>query len=123
MKKTIQDYVASYEVCQRNKYQTVSPKRLLQPLSIPDRVWENISMDFIGGLPRTKKVDTILVVVDRLSYSFLPLSHLYTAKEVVELFGKEIVELHRYPRSIVSDRDYLFMSQFWGKLSSFISTL
>ncbi|XP_044476613.1 uncharacterized protein LOC123204119 [Mangifera indica] len=124
MKKCIRDFVAHCEICQRNKYQAMSPAGLLQPLPIPDKVWEDISMDFIGGLPRTKKGDTILVVVDRLTkYShFLVLSHPYTAKEVAALFGKEIVRLHGYPRSIVSDRDRLFMSQFWGELFRSVGT-
>lgn len=64
MKKTIKDYVASYEAYQRNKYQAMSPARLLQSLPVPNKVWEDIPMDFIKGIPRTKKDDTILVIVD-----------------------------------------------------------
>lgn len=98
---------------------------LLQLLPVPDKVWEDISMDFIAGLHCTKKGDTILVVFDWLSkYShFMPLLHPpYTAKEVVKLFGKEIVKLHRYPRSIVSNRDHLFMSQFWDDFFRLVGT-
>ncbi|KAC9657515.1 hypothetical protein E3N88_45437 [Mikania micrantha] len=48
---------------------------------------------FIAGLPPSYRVDTILVVVDRLSkYAhFLPLSHPFTAKTVANIFCKEIV--------------------------------
>lgn len=67
MKKDIQQYVQACEICQRNKHQTLSPGGLLQPLPIPSKVWSDISMDFIGGLPKTQGVDTILVVVDRLT--------------------------------------------------------
>ena len=67
MRKQILQYIQSCEVCQRNKYQTLSPAGLLQPLPIPTDTWTDISMDFIGGLPRVGGVDTILVVVDRLS--------------------------------------------------------
>jgi len=75
-------------------------------------------MDFIGGLPKAQGKDNILVVVDRLTkYAhFFALSHPYTAKEVAELFIKELVRLHGFPASIVSDRDRLFMSLFWKEL-------
>ncbi|GJR06711.1 retrotransposon polyprotein [Tanacetum coccineum] len=71
---------------------------LLQPLP---SVWEDISLDFIVGLPKSGGVDMILVVVDRLSkYShFLPLAHPFTAKSVAVLFCKEIVRLHGYHTS------------------------
>jgi len=75
-------------------------------------------MDFILGLPKSKGFDTILVIVDRLSkYAhFILLKHPYTAKKVAIIFAKEIVRLHGMPRSILSDRDPLFVSNFWQEL-------
>ena len=75
-------------------------------------------MDFIGGLPRAQGLDTILVVVDRLTkYAyFIGLSHPYTAKEVAGLFIREVVRLHGFPKTIVSDQDRLFMSAFWSEM-------
>ena len=67
IKKTIRDYVAACEICQRNKANTLAPAGLLQPLPIPTKVWTDISMDFIGGLPKAQGKDTILVVVVRLT--------------------------------------------------------
>ncbi|GAU29071.1 hypothetical protein TSUD_278270 [Trifolium subterraneum] len=114
MRKCIKSYVESCEVCQRNKYQTLSPGGLLQPLPIPTQLWSDISMDFIGGLPKSQGIDTIMVVVDRLTkYAhFLPVKHPYTAKDIAELFVKEIVRLHGFPSSIVSDRDKVFVGVF-----------
>ncbi|PNX96070.1 retrotransposon-related protein [Trifolium pratense] len=66
MKSKIQGFVRSCDVCQRQKYLTSSPGGLLQPLPIPSQIWEDISIDFITGLPKSKGYETILVVVDRL---------------------------------------------------------
>ena len=75
-------------------------------------------MDFIGGLPKAMGMDTILLVVDRLTkYAhFIGLSHPFTAKEVAGLFIKEVVKLHGFLASIVFDCDRLFMSTFWLEL-------
>ena len=59
MKSDIKDFVASCEICQHSKHQAMSPTGLLQPLPIPEKIWEDISMDFIGALPKTKKKEIL----------------------------------------------------------------
>lgn len=75
-------------------------------------------MNFITGLPRSQQWVIILLVVDRLSKAshFIALRHPYTARVVAEAFGREIIRLHGMPRSIVSDRDPLFLYIFWKEV-------
>ncbi|XP_026383549.1 uncharacterized protein LOC113279048 [Papaver somniferum] len=91
---------------------------LLQPLPIPDAAWQHISMDFIEGFPLSNRKSVILVVVDRLTrYShFIALSHPFTTASVAKEFMHHVFKIHGLPSSIVSDRDKIFISQFWQEL-------
>ena len=124
MHKSVQEYVKSCDTCQRTKSETLPPAGLLQPLFIPCQVWDDITIDFITGLPLSQGKDTIFVVVDRLSkYAhFMSLSHPFTAKVVADKFVEGVVKLHGMPRSIISDRDPIFISKFWQEFFTMSGT-
>ncbi|PNY03372.1 hypothetical protein L195_g026699 [Trifolium pratense] len=125
MMKRVQEFIKACDTCQRQKYAATTPSGLLQPLPIPGLVWSEISMDFITNLPKSNGYEAILVVVDRLSkYShFVPLKHPFTARSIASIFVKEIVRLHGVPKSILSDRDPLFVSIFWKELFKLLGTV
>jgi hypothetical protein len=81
-------------------------------------VWTDIAIDFIEGLPKVAGKSVILTVVDRFSkYAhFIPLGHPYTAALVARAFFDDIVRLHGFPSSIVSDRDPVFTGHVWRDL-------
>ena len=112
IKKEIAAYVARCDTYSRVKEDHLIPARLLQPLSILGWNWEEISMDFIVGLPRTQKgFDSIWVIVDRLTKPahFIPVSTSYRPYQYTELYVTHVVNLHGVPRTIVSDRGSQFM--------------
>nr|GEY35454.1 putative reverse transcriptase domain-containing protein [Tanacetum cinerariifolium] len=87
------------------------------PLDIPVWKWDEISMDFVTGLPRTqKKNDAIWVVVDRLTKSahFLPIRKDFSISRLADIFQLEIVRLHGTPAAIVFDSSLysLFQAYF-----------
>ena len=79
--------------CQKVKVEHRHPARLLQPLPIPERKWEVVTMDFIIGFPRTgKQLDSIMVVVEKLMKAthFILLKTTHKAANVVDIFMKEV---------------------------------
>jgi hypothetical protein len=125
MKIEITRYVARCDTCRRVKAIHMKAAGPLQSLPIPTWKWEDISVDFIVGLPRTAKgYDSIWVIVDRLTKiaHFLPVRVKYTVATYAELYIASILSLHGVPKTIVSDRGPQFVAKFWEALHKSLGT-
>eukprot|EP00253_Pinus_taeda_P016910 PITA_16910 len=125
MKKHVAEYLARCLECQQIKTEHQHPAGLLQPLPIPEWKWEIISMDFITGLPKTKRNnDSIMVVVDKLSKAahFIPVQSTYRVVQIAHIFMQNVFRLHGLPKTIISNRDVKFTSAFWRALFAELGT-
>ena len=125
MKRDVAAQVALCDICQRVKAEHQRPAGLLQPLQIPVWKWEEISMDFIVGLPRTQAgYDSIWVIVDRLTKvaHFILVKTTHSSARLAELYMSRIVCLHGVPKKTVSNRGTQFTSRFWQKLHENLDT-
>ena len=119
-------FCISCTTCQRSKPPNQKPYGLLNPLPVPSVPWDAIGVDFVGPLPESKNrdgnFDSITVVIDLLSamIHLVPSRINYTARDIAELMFSKVYKHHGLPRSIVSDRDVLFTSQFWTHLNKLI---
>jgi hypothetical protein len=124
MRCDVERLVARCTTCQKAKSR-LSNHGFYMPWPILSSPWLDISMDFVLGLPRTKKGrDSIFVVVDRFSKmaNFIPCHKNDDASIAAELFFREIIHLHGIPKTIVSDRDAKFLSHFWRSLWNKLGT-
>jgi hypothetical protein len=99
-------YVSECDTYQKVKDDYMKPGGLLQLLSILEWKWDDISMDFIVGLPLTAcKFDLIWVIVDRLSKSahFIPIHTRYDARRYAEIYIACMLCLHGVPKMIISN--------------------
>jgi hypothetical protein len=125
MKIEIARYVARCDTCRRVKAIHMKTAGPLQSLTIPTWKWEDISMDFIVGLPRTAKgYDSILVIVDRLTKiaHFVPVKTDHPVAVYAQLYIARILSLQGVLKAIVSYREPQFVSKFWEELHKSLGT-
>ena len=125
MTHDVRDYVLSCPVCQLEKGETQLPRGELRPLKVPEERWQEVSIDFITKLPTTKKGnDSVLVAVDRATkyVHIVPCQESISARHTALLYWRNVARYHGIPRTIFSDRDVRFTSQFWKSLWKFFGT-
>jgi hypothetical protein len=108
--------VSECDTCRKVKADYMKLGGLLQPLSVPDWKWDDISMDFIVGLPLTaRKFNSIWLIVYRLTKSahFIPVNTNYNVQKYAEIYVAHVLCLHGVLKTIISDRGSQFIARFW----------
>jgi transposase InsO family protein len=120
----IERWVRNCHTCRRINPARDARQGVLRPLPIPERAWQDISMDFISHLPSSQGYDAILVVVCRLTKMrhFIACKGTCDAEDTARLYLRDVWKLHGLPRTIVSDRGPQFVAQFWKQLNKQLST-
>ena len=128
MVSDVKAFCETCHTCKTSKPSNQKPYGLLNPLSVPSYPWESIGMDFVGPLPesgnRDGLFDSITVVICLLTsmVHLIPSRTNYNASQLAELMFEHVYKLHGLPKNIISDRDVLFTSTFWGQLHRLIGT-
>ncbi|KAE8206768.1 hypothetical protein CF327_g7494, partial [Tilletia walkeri] len=123
MRKMVEEYVDTCDPCARTKIPRHKTYGLLKSLHIPKRLWDDVAMDFIEGLPLSEGFDSILVIVERLSKMglFIPCHSTITSQDLAQLYLKHVFSKHGRPKTIVSDRGSEFTSSFWRSLCQLLN--
>ena len=124
MSQDIKVFVSTCNICQKSKPRRHAPVGLLQPIPIPTRPFEVISMDFIPELPESNGFNNILVIVDKLTkYGiFIPCSTKITEDETARLFFKHFIAHYGLPQQVITDRDLRSRNDFWGEICRLMGT-
>jgi len=107
MNEIVSRYVRGCAMCAKSKPSN-RKLGLYTPLRIPSHPWESVSMDFVGGLPKSRKGhDYLYVVVDRFRKMciLIPCNKHITVEQTAKLFFEHVWVHFGLPTSIVSDRD------------------
>ena len=117
MTQDVRRFVCNCTTCGKSKIWREQKHELLKPLPIPERIWSELSVDFITGLAPSKDCTSIMVVTDRLSKSIIAVPMKDTrAIDVAQTLLEHIFQHHGLPTAIVSDRSTQFVSMLWTEV-------
>jgi hypothetical protein len=96
LRRDVERYVARCTTCNKVK-SCLNPHGLYLPLPVPSAPWEDILMDFVLGLPKTRRGrDIVFVVVNCFSKMahFIPYHKTDNATHIIDLFFSNVIRLH-----------------------------
>lgn len=124
LSQDVRRFLRNCDTCGRTAVWREKRRGLLKPLPIPERIWAEISIDFITGLPPSgpEQATNIMVITDRLSKNviFEPMT-LITSEAVAEKLLLCLIRHHGLPRAIVSDRGPQFVGHMWARICQLLN--
>lgn len=128
MRKDVEQYCKDCLICRKSTPARHRPYGPLQPLPIPERPWEDVTMDFITELPPSKVsgvvYDAILVIVDRLTKMahYVPARADWDGTDLAQCWLREVIRLHGVPKRIISDRGPLMNAKHWDTFLHYLNS-
>eukprot|EP00854_Cymbomonas_tetramitiformis_P011813 gene11813-biopygen12132 len=113
-------WMSSCPTCQAVRPRSSYPDGMLNPRAIPARRWQDVSVDFVTGLPLTDRGnDAFIAFTCKLSkmVHVVPMNFGdSSAATVARIYFDSVWRLHGAPMKIISDRDPRFHDAFWQEL-------
>ena len=124
MSQDIKKFVYSCIICKQIKHPRHAPYGVLQPIPIPDKPFEVVTMDLITDLPESQNHNAIFVIVCKLTkYAFfIPCTTKMSEKQTAKLFFDNLVCHVGLPKQIISDRDTRWRNDFWKEVCEYMGS-
>ena len=124
MNDNLSNYVKGCVMCEKQKKSNIN-LGLYTTLPLPSRPWKSVSMEFVGGLPMSRKGhDYLYYVLDRFREMCIlrPCKKQVTTKVTAHLFFQHVWVHFGFPTFIVSFLDSCFLGKFWSSLWELMDT-
>jgi hypothetical protein len=121
MIRDVKQYIRNCHICRRFKISRDKYNELLNSLSMFDRSWTNIILDFVTKLFDNKDYNAIFMIVNRLSkmhhYIFCTIDeNEITIENIVKLLIQHVWKLHELLTTMISNRDSQFIFFVWNTI-------
>jgi hypothetical protein len=121
MIQDVKQYVRNCHICRKVKATKDKYHELLNSLSMLDRSWTDIILDFVTELLSSRDYNAVLMIIDRLSkmhyYIFCTIDENETTIEkTIKLFIQHVWKLHELFITMISDRESQFISLVWDTI-------
>ena len=125
IKRLVRRVVRGCKECQTSRPRHQRAYGLLEPIPVPDRPWQQVTLDLVTDLPRSADgFDAILTFVDRLSkmVHLVPTNKTVGAIGTAHLFKDHVFKHHGLPEVIIGDRDQRWSGHFWDAVFKSLGT-